>query len=67
MILPMLRAVMTMLSTDNLPTPEQLACARAVLQEIIKHLEEGPVPQTNYVDSDLDEEAQGIQTELKGD
>ena len=74
MILPMLRAVVDMLSYENTGASE-LKCARAVLAEIIKDLESREVPRgviydgttTSYMDKDLDPEAASAQTELTGE
>jgi len=64
MILPMLRAVVDMLSYADTGASE-LKCARAVLGEIIKDLETKEVPKgVIYQDSDLDPEAAKIQSEL---
>ena len=64
MILPMLKAVDTMLKDGD---ANSIPYAKAVLAEIIRHLEEGPAPKAVYKDSDLDPEAAKIQEELTGD
>jgi len=72
MILPMLRAVDAMLIQEG---SDNVKCARNVLAEIIKHLEEGVAPEavytgtmtSGYVDADLDPDAASAQEELTGE
>jgi hypothetical protein len=75
MILPMIRAVDKMLELDEIKSDKK-ECARAVLAEIIQHLEKNPLgvpsgvvydsPRTYIGDVDLDEEAKEAQKELMG-
>ena len=72
MLLPMLKAVVNMLDEKD-PDIAKVECARAVLAEIIKHLESNPLSlpkdviydgSRTYIDDELDPEAQEAQKEL---
>ena len=68
MLVPMLKAVITMLSGDlQKDWGTRIVCAKAILEELVKSLETTPKSSANApLDEELDPEAAEAAAELRG-